>query len=173
MGCGKSYGRPHWRFNGRKGRPRAECRQAFFGRSANAACWMEAPPNARRRASRRNRIRDAMEAEYPLISLLCAVRNDELFIRETLNTVVSQTYPNIELIVMDGASTDRTPAIARQYAARYENPRITVVSEPDKGQWHALEKALALSHGAYIALICGQDGYLNTEWLAKCMDVFK
>ncbi len=112
-----------------------------------------------------------MEA-YPLISILCAVRNDERFIRATLNTVVSQTYPNIELIVMDGASTDRTAAIARQYAARYANPRITVVSEPDKGQWHALEKALALSKGEYVALLCGQDGYLDKEWLAKCVAAF-
>mgnify|MGYP001590135451 CR=1 FL=1 len=114
-----------------------------------------------------------MEIEYPLISLLCAVRNDERFIRETLNTVVSQTYPNIELIVMDGASTDRTPAIARQYAGRYANPRITVVSEPDSGQWHALEKAFALSKGAYVALLCGQDGYLDKEWFSKCIRTFK
>lgn len=109
---------------------------------------------------------------YPLISILCAVRNDERFIRATLNTVVSQTYPNIELIVMDGASTDRTAAIARQYAERYTNPRITVVSETDKGQWHALEKALARSKGEYVALLCGQDGYLDAEWFSKCIDVF-
>lgn len=110
---------------------------------------------------------------YPLISILCAVRNDERFIRETLNTVVSQTYPNIELIIMDGASTDRTAAIARQYAERYTNPRITVVSESDRGQWHALEKALALSKGEYITLLCGQDGYLDTEWFSKCIAAFR
>jgi len=113
-----------------------------------------------------------MENKKPLISILCAVRNDERFIRATLNTVVSQTYPNIELIIMDGASTDRTPAIARQYAERYTNPRIIVISEPDKGQWHALEKALALAKGEYITLLCGQDGYLDTEWFSQCMEVF-
>lgn len=115
----------------------------------------------------------AAETEYPLISLLCAVRNDERFIRATLNTVVSQTYPNMELIVMDGASTDRTARIARQYAARYENPRIMVVSEPDTGQWDALDKAFALSKGTYIGLVCGQDGYLNKDWLAECIAAFK
>lgn len=113
-----------------------------------------------------------METEQPLISILCAVRNDERFIRETLNTVVSQTYPNIELIVMDGVSTDRTAAIARQYAGRYTNPHITVISEPDTGQWHGLEKALARAKGKYITLLCGQDGYLDTTWFSQCIAIF-
>lgn len=113
-----------------------------------------------------------METEYPLISILCAVRNDSRFIRATLDTVVAQTYPNLELIVMDGASTDGTAAIVREYAARHANPRITLVSESDTGQWHALDKALARARGEYIALLCGQDGYLDKDWFKECLAAF-
>lgn len=112
-----------------------------------------------------------MESEKePLISIICAVRNDERFIRETLETVVSQTYQNIELIIMDGASTDKTPEIIKEYAEKYKN--IIWRSEPDQGQWDALDKALALSKGDCISLLCGQDGYLDKDWFGRCAKVF-
>ena len=110
------------------------------------------------------------DSPKPLISILCAIRNDERFIRETLDTVAAQTYPNIELIVMDGASTDRTPEIVKEFAAKH--PNVIFRSEPDSGQWDGLEKALALSRGEYITLLCGQDGYLDPDWFARCIETF-
>lgn len=112
-----------------------------------------------------------MEEGKPLISVICAVFNDERFIRETLESVVSQTYPNWELIIMDGASTDGTLDILNEYAEKYKN--ITVVSEPDKGQWHGLDKALALAKGEYLFQLCGQDGYLDNDWFKLCIETFK
>lgn len=112
-----------------------------------------------------------MESKKALISIICAVRNDARFIRETLETVVSQTYPNWELIIMDGASTDKTLAIVKEYGAKYKN--IIVRSEPDQGQWHALDKALALARGEYIFLLCGQDGYLNKDWFKYCVQILE
>ena len=111
-----------------------------------------------------------MAEDKPLISILCAVYNDARFIRETLESVVRQTYPHWELIVIDGASSDGTPEIAREFAEKYKN--IIVRSEPDEGQWDALDKGLSLSRGEYIAMICGQDGYLNKNWLARGMEAF-
>jgi len=64
---------------------------------------------------------------------------------------------------MDGASTDKTVEILNEYAVKHKN--ITVVSEPDKGQWHALDKALALTRGEYLFQLCGQDGYLDNDGL--------
>jgi glycosyltransferase involved in cell wall biosynthesis len=112
-----------------------------------------------------------MEHEHPLISILCAVRNDGRFIRDTLETVVTQSYPNWELIVMDGASTDNTVDIVKEYAAKYKN--IIWRSEPDEGQWHALDKALSLARGKYILLLCGQDGYLRRDWFERCIETFE
>lgn len=112
-----------------------------------------------------------MESTKPLISILCAVRNDERFIRETLETVVSQTFSDWELLIMDGASTDGTAEILKEYAAKY--PNIIWRSEPDKGQWDALDKALALARGEYLFQLCGQDGYLDKDWFKRCVQTFE
>ncbi len=112
-----------------------------------------------------------MKPKPPLISVLCAVRNDSRFIRETVESVIAQTYPWWELIVMDGASTDNTVDIVKEYAAKYKN--ITLRSEADKGQWHALDKALSLAKGEYILLLCGQDGYLRRDWFVRCIETFR
>jgi len=112
-----------------------------------------------------------MEKEEPLISVISAVRNDERFIRETLETVISQSYKNWELIIMDGDSTDGTLEILNEFAGKYKN--ITVVSEPDEGQWHALDKALALAKGEYLFQLCGQDGYLDNDWFKVCIETFQ
>lgn len=107
----------------------------------------------------------------PLISIICAVRNDARFIRETLDTVVSQTYPELELVIMDGASTDGTIDIIKEYAGKHKN--IIWRSESDQGQWDALDKALALSTGKHISLLCGQDGYLDNDWFGRCAEVLE
>jgi len=112
-----------------------------------------------------------MASENPLISIICAVYNDERFIRETLETVVSQSYPNWELIIMDGASTDKTMGIVKEYERKHKN--IISRSEPDHGQWHALDKALSLTKGKYISILCGQDGYLDKDWFKHCIQTFE
>jgi len=111
-----------------------------------------------------------MAEREPLISIICAIRNEDRFIRETLDTVVSQSYLNWELVIMDGGSTDKTLSILQEYEGIYKN--IIVYSESDSGQWHALDKALALSKGEYVTMLCGQDGYLDKEWLKRCVEVF-
>ena len=112
-----------------------------------------------------------MEQNKPIVSILCATRNDARFIKETLKTVESQTYPWVELVIMDGASTDGTAEIIEKYASRHANTIWR--SEPDHGQWEALEKALALAKGEYISLLCGQDGYLDNDWFMRCMQTFE
>ncbi len=108
--------------------------------------------------------------QQPLISIILAVRNDERFLRETLATVAAQTYPNLELVILDGASTDRTLDIIKEYAARHNN--VTWRSEPDKGQWDALEKGFRIAKGDYIAMLCGQDGYLRKDWYEQVAGIF-
>jgi len=114
---------------------------------------------------------ESKQEPEPVISIICAVRNDGKFIRETLGTVVSQTYPKLELIIWDGASTDDTVAIIKEYAAKHKN--IIWRSEPDQCQWDAIDKAVALSSGKYIALLAGQDGYLDESWFGHCANLFR
>jgi hypothetical protein len=93
------------------------------------------------------------DAQAPLISLITPSFNQARFIRETIESVLSQDYANLEYWVIDGGSTDDTPDILCQYA---QDRRFHWLSEPDRGQSEALNKGLALCHGQ----LCG---WLNSD----------
>jgi glycosyltransferase involved in cell wall biosynthesis len=82
--------------------------------------------------------------ERPLVSIFMFVRNGEASIRRAIESVRAQTYPNIEFVVQDGASTDATLDILRSYGD------IEVVSEPDSGPNEGLWRALNLCNGEFI-----------------------
>jgi glycosyltransferase involved in cell wall biosynthesis len=88
----------------------------------------------------------------PLVSIVTPSFNQAAFLPETLDSVLSQDYGNLELIVMDGVSTDGSVAILEAQT----DPRLTWVSEPDRGQSHALNKGLARARGQYLT-------YLNSD----------
>jgi glycosyltransferase involved in cell wall biosynthesis len=81
------------------------------------------------------------------------VFNAEKTLPATLASVCQQDYPYLEYIVIDGASTDQTLAILSQYDAHLSHWR----SEPDLGLYDAMNKGIALSHGALIALLNAGD----------------
>jgi putative colanic acid biosynthesis glycosyltransferase len=81
--------------------------------------------------------------EKPLISIVTVVRNGRDSIERTIQSVLKQSYPNLEYIVIDGASTDGTVDIIRQYADRISY----WTSEPDMGIYDAMNKALDHVHG--------------------------
>ena len=66
------------------------------------------------------------------ISIITATYNSGKTLRDTLDSVLRQTYSDYEHIIIDGASSDDTPAIVREYEARYEG-RLRYISEPGKG----------------------------------------
>lgn len=94
----------------------------------------------------------------PLISIITVSKNSERYIEETIRSVINQTYPLIEYIVVDGASEDNTLQIIKKYADRI----ATFISEPDEGMYDAINKALMLSTGDYI-LIVNSDDALNAD----------
>ena len=77
----------------------------------------------------------AAAADLPLVTVVTPSYNQGRFIAATIESVLSQNYPNIEYIIVDGASTDDTAEIAARYAGR-----LTFVSEPDRGQSEAINK---------------------------------
>jgi len=91
--------------------------------------------------------------ELPLVSIVTPSYNAERFIAETIESVHSQDYPNIEHIVIDGASTDGT----QQILARY--PHLVWVSEQDRGQSHALNKGFRRAKGEIIGWLNADDTY--------------
>jgi len=90
------------------------------------------------------------------ISIVTASYNAGNFIRSTLQSVLSQGYPDLEYIVIDGASTDGTCEIIESFSDRLK----VYISEPDKGQYHAIQKGLELSTGDIMGWINADDVYM-------------
>jgi glycosyltransferase involved in cell wall biosynthesis len=89
------------------------------------------------------------------VSVITVCLNSEKTIERTIQSVVSQTYPNIEYIVIDGKSTDRTLEIIDKY--RHKIDRL--VSEKDEGIYDAMNKGLRLTTGGLIGFISSNDWY--------------
>ncbi|MBQ9419673.1 MAG: glycosyltransferase [Synergistaceae bacterium] len=96
------------------------------------------------------------------VTILTVSLNAEKTIATTIERVMSQTYDNIEYIIIDGASKDKTAEIARSYIEKF-NARpgrsMRVISEPDKGMYDALNKGAALATGAIVGNINADDWY--------------
>jgi glycosyltransferase involved in cell wall biosynthesis len=92
-----------------------------------------------------------MSAALPTISLVTPSLNQGGFIRETIESVLSQDYPALDYLVQDGGSTDGTLGVLASYEGR-----ISWVSEPDRGQADAINKGLRRARGEVL-------GYLNSD----------
>lgn len=82
----------------------------------------------------------------PLVSIITVVYNDDVGLEKTIKSIRVQTYPNIEHIVIDGASTDGTIGVIR----KYEDKIAYWVSEPDKGLYDAMNKGLTAASGDFV-----------------------
>jgi glycosyltransferase involved in cell wall biosynthesis len=87
----------------------------------------------------------------PLISILIPVYNGARFLRETLESVIHQTYPALDIIAVDDGSTDSSPDILRTF------PQIRYFHQPNQGVAQARNHALRQANGRYIALIDQDD----------------
>ena len=94
----------------------------------------------------------------PLVSVITPSYNQGKFIRETIESVLSQSYKNLEHIVIDGGSSDETLQILKEY--NQLDSRFHFVSEPDNGQCHALNKGLKMAKGKIIGWLNSDDTYL-------------
>lgn len=88
---------------------------------------------------------------FPLVSVVLATYNGERFLPAQLDSIVQQTYPNLEVIVVDDRSTDRTLHILQQYAAAHPYVRVTV-NDTNLGYIRNFEKGLLMASGELIAL---------------------
>ena len=94
--------------------------------------------------------------EFLKISIITPCFNMEKYIEGTIQSVLNQNYPNLEYIIIDGNSTDRTLEIVRKY-----EDRITkIISEPDNGMYDAINKGLKMATGDIMAYINADDQYL-------------
>ncbi len=97
-----------------------------------------------------------MPISLPRISIVTPSYNQAQYIEQTLDSILSQGYPNLEYIVIDGGSTDGSAEIIK----RYEKHLKFWVSEKDRGQTHAINKGMAHATGEVRAYLNSDDYYL-------------
>ena len=103
------------------------------------------------------------------ISIITVCYNSEETILSTLNSVISQTYDDIEHILVDGGSIDRTLDILKDY--HFKNKII--VSEPDQGIYDAMNKGIKLAKGEIITILNSDDIYQSPSIISEIMEDIK
>lgn len=108
------------------------------------------------------------------VTLITVCRNVAPVIAETLDSVLAQTHPDIELIVIDGASTDGTLPILKEFASPERSRRVAIlVSEPDKGIYDAMNKGLRLATGDVIGFVNAGDLLMTPTVIADVVSAFQ
>lgn len=103
------------------------------------------------------------------LSLITVCYNSEKTILDTIKSVEIQDYDNIEYIVVDGASKDKTVQIVRENSSRLSK----FISEPDKGLYDAMNKGIKLATGDVMAFINSDDMYIDKEAISTIMTRFR
>lgn len=103
----------------------------------------------------------------PLISVITATHNSGTALEKTILSVLSQSYENVEHIIVDGGSKDATLEILKRYE---NNPKIRWISESDKGISDAFNKGLSMAHGEYINFQGAGDCFSNDNAIEKIME---
>ena len=98
-------------------------------------------------------------------SVITPVFNGERFIRGCIESVLNQSYADKEYIVVDGASTDKTVDIVKEYP-------LTWISEKDRGLYDAFNKGINISTGEIVCFLCADDMYAHTNVLQLAADTF-
>lgn len=91
--------------------------------------------------------------KLPLVTVLTIVRNRKETLPQTITSVLNQSYPNIEYIIVDGASTDGTLEVLKQFDDKID----LWISEPDQGPSDAINKAISYASGNFISWIHSDD----------------
>ncbi|MDX2188662.1 MAG: glycosyltransferase family 2 protein [Bacteroidota bacterium] len=103
-----------------------------------------------------------------LISIITVSFNSEKTIEKAINSVLNQDYNEIEYIIIDGGSTDKTLEIVNKYSNRITN----ITSEPDNGIYDAINKGITKTHGEIIGLLHSDDEYQSNSIISLVMKEF-
>jgi glycosyltransferase involved in cell wall biosynthesis len=105
-----------------------------------------------------------MSNTLPLVSVIIPVYNHENFIEQSLSSVWDQTYPNIEMIIIDDGSRDQSAAKIGQLIQSWKNKsntkrKITFIKQTNKGAHHTINHGLSLAQGDYLTILNSDDYY--------------
>ncbi len=106
--------------------------------------------------------------DKPLISIITVVFNGEKYLEQTIQSVINQTYDNVEYIIIDGGSTDGTLDIIK----KYEDQIDYWVSEPDKGIYDAMNKGISLAVGEWLNFMNTGDLFIDDKTIDEVIKGF-
>lgn len=119
-----------------------------------------------------NRLSRGEDTTYnPLISIITMVLNGVKYLEVCIESVLSQSYPHIEHVFIDGGSTDGTLDVLSSYRARYPD-RIRFISEPDRGQDDAARKGQQIAKGEILGAL-GSDDMYEPEAIQTVVEFFR
>jgi glycosyltransferase involved in cell wall biosynthesis len=101
----------------------------------------------------------------PLVSIITPCYNSELYISDTIKSIIEQSYKNIQYIIVDGGSTDNTMNIVKSYCKKMNLAGIEYkyISGPDKGMYDAVNKGIEISRGDIVGYINSDDKYASAD----------
>ncbi|WP_084717421.1 glycosyltransferase family 2 protein [Vibrio rhizosphaerae] len=105
--------------------------------------------------------------DMPLVSIITICRNASLTLEKTIESVIEQTYPNIEYLIIDGDSTDGTLDIIKHH----EDCIDLWISEPDDGATDAINKGFTICSGEFIFLL-NADDYITSDFISNAVESF-
>jgi glycosyltransferase involved in cell wall biosynthesis len=100
-------------------------------------------------------------------SVILVNYNHGHYLAEAINSVINQTYPNIEIIVIDGGSIDNSKTILQSYQG------VKWISEPDNNSGHAFAKGVQLTTGSYVFFLTSSDGFFDNEWIETAVELLQ
>lgn len=106
-----------------------------------------------------------MKGSIPTLSIIIPTFNSGTTLSVALESIRSQTFEELEIIIMDGLSGDNTLQIARSYVPIFQD--LTIISEEDKGIYDAMNKGIEMAKGEWLYFMGSDDSFYNSEILEK------
>ena len=103
------------------------------------------------------------------VSIITVCYNSEATLEDTIRSVIEQDYPDIEYIVIDGSSTDKTLSILEKYKSKISK----LVSEKDEGMYFAINKGIALATGEIVGILNSDDFFANGRIISRVVKEFE
>ena len=106
------------------------------------------------------------------ITVITATYNSGATLRDTIESVLRQTYRDIEYLIIDGASKDNTLDIVRYYEPMFDG-KLKYISEPDKGIYDAMNKGIRMATGDVVGILNSDDFYTADNILEQVAEAMK
>lgn len=106
------------------------------------------------------------------ISLITVTFNSDQTLRDTIQSILNQTFSDIEYIIIDGLSKDNTVDIIRKYEPQFQG-RLKWISERDNGLYDAMNKGIRMSTGDIVGIINSDDFYHRRDIISRVAEAFK